>query len=177
MTSKIVLISGSLRARSTNSAVIDAAAACAPPGFAAVVFSGLAGLPHFNPDEDRDPVHTSVANMRRVLGEASAVMLSVPEYAGAMPGSLKNLIDWTVSAGSFYEKPVGWINPAGKHRAQDTYRGLRIVLDRAGAKLVDRACIDIDVGPDARDDEGRIVSADIRDALAEAMRQLAVGAA
>ncbi|MGD0240963.1 MAG: NAD(P)H-dependent oxidoreductase [Streptosporangiaceae bacterium] len=34
------------------------------------------------------------------------------EYAGTLPGSLKNLLDWTVGGGEIYGKPAGWINVA-----------------------------------------------------------------
>ena len=33
-----------------------------------------------------------------------------PEYAGALPGGFKNLLDWTVGGGDLYRKPVAWVD-------------------------------------------------------------------
>ena len=46
------------------------------------------------------------------IADADAVMFSTPEYAGALPGSFLNLLDWTIGGGEIYEKPVAWINVA-----------------------------------------------------------------
>ncbi len=53
---KILAMSGSLRAASSNTAVLRAAARLAPDGVEIVLFEGLAGLPFFNPDLDGDRV-------------------------------------------------------------------------------------------------------------------------
>jgi len=37
-------------------------------------------------------------------------LFCTPEYAGALPGSFKNLLDWTVGGGEIYGKPVAWID-------------------------------------------------------------------
>ncbi len=78
-----------------------------------MLYEHMADLPHFNPDHDVDPLHPAVADLRTTIGAAGAVLFSTPEYAGALPGSFKNLLDWMigdVQTGSIYEKPVGWIN-------------------------------------------------------------------
>jgi chromate reductase, NAD(P)H dehydrogenase (quinone) len=51
---KILAISGSLRAASSNTAALRAAARLAPLGVEIALFEGLAGLPFFNPDLDSD---------------------------------------------------------------------------------------------------------------------------
>ena len=51
---RILLISGSLRAGSTNTAVLETAREVAPEAVTAVLYDGMAGLPHFNPDDDRE---------------------------------------------------------------------------------------------------------------------------
>ena len=86
---EVLLVSGSLRAESVNSAVLRTAAALAGDGIRTTLYEGLGTLPHFNPDDDPDggPVR---------LADADAVLLCTPEYAGSLPGSLKNLLDWTV---------------------------------------------------------------------------------
>lgn len=112
-TVKILLVSGSLRAGSVNTAVLRTAASLADGDVRATLYEGLGELPHFNPDDDPEggPVHPAVADLRRRLADADAVLLCTPEYAGALPGSFKNLLDWTVGGGETYGKPVAWSMP------------------------------------------------------------------
>lgn len=107
---RILLVSGSTRVGSTNTAVLRTAPAVAPEGVASVLYDGLASLPAFNPDDDHEPLPPTVANLRAQLAASDAVLFCTPEYAGALPGSFKNLLDWTVGGGEIYGKPVAWIN-------------------------------------------------------------------
>src|SRR5438067_8496137 len=91
---RILLISGSTRSGSTNAAALRTAAAVAPDGVTGVVYQGLADLPHFNPDDDHEPLHPRVAELRAQIARSDAVLFCTPEYAGALPGSFKNLLDW-----------------------------------------------------------------------------------
>jgi NAD(P)H-dependent FMN reductase len=141
------MISGSLRARSTNSAVLRSAERLAPAGLDVVVYEGLAALPHFNPDDEAGALPPAVSALRAEIHAAGALLVSTPEYAGALPGSFKNLLDWTIgddSPGSIYEKPVAWINVSvrGARAAHDE---LRRVLGYAHATIVDAACVDVPV--------------------------------
>ena len=102
----LLLISGSLRAESTNTAVLRTAQADAPNQTSCVLYEELAFLPHFNPDDDVDPLHPAVARLRALVHESDALLISTPEYAGALPGSLKNLLEWLIGddqPGSIYE--------------------------------------------------------------------------
>ncbi|MGJ4882700.1 NADPH-dependent FMN reductase [Bradyrhizobium sp. HKCCYLRH1065] len=175
-TSLIVLISGSLRARSACRAAIVAAAELAPADVTPAIYVGLSELPHFNPDHDCDPLPEPVIRLRKLLGGARAVMLSTPEYAGSLPGSFKNMIDWTVSAGSLYRRPIGWINCSAHGGAHDAHADLRRVLERAGATIVDEACVAVPVPPTAMTADGRIAAPDMRAAIADAIAALALAA-
>src|SRR3954451_14324050 len=93
---RVLLISGSTRNGSTNSAFVRTAVGCTPNGVEAVVYDGLAELPHFNPDLDVDPLPAEVARLRGAIAGADAVLFCTPEYAGTLPGSFKNLLDWCV---------------------------------------------------------------------------------
>src|SRR6267154_1565992 len=107
---KLLLLCGSLRAGSTNEAVPRTVQDIGPPGIEATFFTGLAALPHFNPDDDREPLPAPVAEMRGAIADADALLVCIPEYAGDMPGSFKNLLDWTVGGVETERKPVAWIN-------------------------------------------------------------------
>ena len=102
---KIIGISGSLRAGSSNAAVLRA--------FPEIeVWEGLGDLPHFNPDLDGDDPPESVRAFRELLRSADGVIICSPEYAHGIPGSLKNALDWLVSDGTLVGKPVVVITTA-----------------------------------------------------------------
>jgi NAD(P)H-dependent FMN reductase len=169
---RILCVSGSLRARSTTSAVLRTAVAVAPAGIAPVLYDGLGDLPHFNQDDDVEPRHPAVAELRARLRAADALLCSTPEYAGALPGSFKNLLDWLIGdgeAGSIYEKPVGWLNasPRGATLAHDS---LRTVLGYAHATIVEAACIAVPVTAPMVDDDGTVHDPGVRAQIAAALR-------
>src|SRR5690349_21363282 len=103
---RILAISGSLREGSSNTAVLQAAAALAPLGVEIILYDGLGRLPHFNPDLDGENAVAPVAEWRARLQSADGVLISSPEYAHGVPGSLKNALDWVVGSGEFVNKPV-----------------------------------------------------------------------
>lgn len=103
-------ISGSLRASSTNTAILRAAAERTPPAVTVTLYDGLDDLPHFSPDRDGENPPASVIRLRTVLRDADAILVCTPEYAHGIPGVLKNMLDWTVSSGEFVDKPVGVIS-------------------------------------------------------------------
>lgn len=106
---KILGISGSLRAASLNSAVLRAAGRMLPENAELVIYTGLAELPHFNPDlEGSEP--SSVIDFRKQLQEADGVLIASPEYAHGVPGAMKNALDWVVSSGELANKPVALLN-------------------------------------------------------------------
>ena len=106
----ILAISGSLREKSLNSALLSAVISMIPSQGTIVNYREMEQLPHFNPDIDIDDVHSAVANWRRHLKEAYGVLICTPEYAKGVPGSLKNALDWVVSSGEFVNKPVAVIS-------------------------------------------------------------------
>jgi chromate reductase len=80
------------------------------------------------------------------------VLFCTPEYAGTLPGSFKNLLDWTVGGGQLYGKPVAWINVA----AQGAQDALASVLGYVGAVIVEAACRRIPVDRAAVSQDGTI---------------------
>lgn len=179
---KLLLISGSLRAGSTNSATLRTAAALAPEGIETEIYDGMGRLPHFNPDDDPTDgvgLDPEVTALRAALAETDALLLSTPEYAGALPGSFKNLLDWTVGGGQTYEMPIAWINVSGKAAPSggaDAHDSLRKVLGYTGSVIVEDACLRL---PLARDDvgaDGLITPPEARAAIVGAMTALASAA-
>ena len=104
----ILAISGSLRARSTNTELLLALSALAPEGVSIDLYDALDRLPHFNPDlEHTEPA--PVMDLKRRLGRSDGLIISSPEYARGVPGSLKNALDWLVSGSEFVDKPVALV--------------------------------------------------------------------
>jgi NAD(P)H-dependent FMN reductase len=154
---RILLVSGSTRGGSTNTALLRAAASAAPPGVEATLYEGMTTLPHFNPDDDVDPLPTAVADLRNRIAAADAVLFCTPEYAGALPGTFKNLLDWTVGGPEMYEKPVAWVNAAGlPTRAVKAHESLATVLRTIHAEIVAEACSHIAVPRGAVDADGGV---------------------
>ncbi len=179
---RILLVCGSSREGSTNAAVLRTAAAVAGDGVETVVYPGIGELPLFNPDDDREglPVDPRVAEMRRDVEASDAVLFCTPEYAGALPAALKNLLEWTIGDAGTYQKPVAWINAAGTAAptgAADAHESLRKVLGYAGADIVQEACARIPVERSLVGSDGLITDAAVRAQIAAVVSRLAEHAA
>ena len=173
----ILLVSGSGRDGSTNAAVLRTAAALAEPGVQTLRFGGIGQLPLFNPDADREGVvvDARVAEMRAELSRVDALLICTPEYAGALPAALKNLLEWTIGDGGTYDKPVAWINaagPASPTGAADAHASLRKVLGYAGADIVESACARVPVTREMVGVDDLIADRAARSGIAAAVQRL-----
>jgi len=169
----VLLLSGSTRAASTNAAALRTAVALAPEGVRAVTYDGLAELPAFVPDSDPASAPPAVAALRDALAAAGAVLICTPEYAGTLPGSFKNLLDWTVGTADLYGKPVAWVNVAAPGRGEGAVATLRTVLGYVAADIVEDACVRAHVARDAVGTDGLVTDAGVRDAVTTALAALA----
>jgi chromate reductase len=167
---KVLAIPGSLRATSSNAALVRAAARVAPPGLDILLYEGLGALPHFSPDLDADPLPMPVRDLRARIGAADALFISSPEYAHGMPGSLKNALDWLVSALEALDKPVLLVSasPGGAAHAHaqliEVLRTMNLRLVDGGAHQFTRARLD---------PSGEVIDPGMLDALARGMAALA----
>ncbi|WP_414504908.1 NADPH-dependent FMN reductase [Streptomyces sp. NEAU-L66] len=140
---RLLALSGSLRARSSNGAVLRSALTFWD-GPAAT--ADIGALPHFNPDldgEDATPP-APVAALRTAVASADALLVVSPEYAHGVPGALKNALDWLVSSGECVSKPVAVItaspSPTGGDHANAQ---LREVMRMMTGEVVTAACREI----------------------------------
>jgi NAD(P)H-dependent FMN reductase len=178
LTAHLLLLSGSLRNGSTNTAVLRTARELAGAGVTTTLYDGMAELPHFNPDDDAEgqPVHPAVAELREELAAADGVLVCTPEYAGALPGAFKNLLEWTVGDASTYRKPIAWINasgPAAPTGGEDAHASLRKVLGYVHADIVEDACTRIALTRNDVGEGGTVTDADAREKIAAAIATLA----
>ncbi|UGQ13931.1 NAD(P)H-dependent oxidoreductase [Yinghuangia sp. ASG 101] len=136
---RILGISGSIRAASFNTALLNALPALAPEGTTIEVFKGIDELPHFNEDLEAD-VPASVVRLREAVRSADGIVISTPEYNRSVPGVLKNALDWAsrpYGQSSWFGKPVAVLSASpgaqGGIRAQEE---LRSQLRNLGAYVV-----------------------------------------
>ena len=114
-----------------------------------------------------------MADLRARITAANAVLFCTPEYAGALPGSFKNLLDWTVGGPEMYGKPVAWVNAsASPTRAAKAHESLETVLRTIHADVVSEACRHVAVTR-GRVVDGRATDPDARAGIAEVLAALA----
>jgi chromate reductase len=134
---RLLAVSGSLRAASSNTAVLQAAARVAPTGVTIELYDRLGELPHFNPDFDNERLPAIVAEFRALVGAVDGILISSPEYARGAPGTLKNALDWLVGSSEFPNKFVALINVSP--RATHAQASLTTTLETMSARLVAEA--------------------------------------
>lgn len=139
----VLAISGSLRAQSSNGALLEAAVMLAPEGMRVTLYDGVGRLPHFNPDLEAGVLPDEVAAFRAAVNGADALLVSAPEYARGIPGSFKNALDWLVGDTEFAGKPVAvWTASA---RAKAGPAALLLVLTTMSGAVVDDASLTLDL--------------------------------
>lgn len=164
----ILMLSGSLRAMSTNTSLLRTAAAMADD---AVLYQRMAQLPHFDPDDDVEPLHAEVQHLRETIQAADAIVICMPEYAGAMPGSFKNALDWTVGSMVMNAKPTAVVNVSAVD-ASKAQQSLLIVLGYVMVDLVTVASVHIPVGRQHVGADGLIDDPAVRQQIADMLSAL-----
>lgn len=163
---RILAISGSLRAASSNTILLRAATKLAPEGIEIALYGGLGDLPHFNPDlEASEPA--AVTDLRLRIRDADGLLISSPEYAHGVPGVLKNALDWLVGGEEFIGKPVALLNAAP--RATHAQAMLTETVTVMSARLVREASIDVPLLGRHLDEAGILANREISSALRAAM--------
>ncbi len=172
---RILAISGSLRAASSNASTLKAMAILAPPDVEIVLYDGLNRLPHFNPDFDRgdtpEALPREVQELRREVRLSDGLIICSPEYAHGVAGSLKNALDWLVGSLEFPGKPVAVINAAP--RAVHADAQLREILVTMSAQLIEEASITAPISGVGRNLDANDISSDsdLSAKLGEALRK------
>jgi chromate reductase len=158
---RILAISGSLRQSSYNTALARAAAELTPAGVDVELYEGLGDLPPYSQDVDQPEVEepAAIADLRRRIDEADALLVVTPEFNGSIPGVLKNAIDW-VSArhrGSWLQNKTVAIAGAttGQYGAIWAQQDLKRVLGICGARVVGGE-LPVARAQDVFTDDGRI---------------------
>ncbi len=138
---RVLVFAASLREDSTNSALARIAATALELQGATIDYATMREFdsPSYDQDvEDTEGIPAGAAEMRRRLEAADGFVVASPEYNAAMPGMLKNSIDW---ASRFRPQPFN-----GRHcmllSASPSMVGgnrglwsLRVPLEHLGARV------------------------------------------
>lgn len=127
---KILGISGSLRATSSASAILNVVKDLMPAHVDFEIYNGIVHIPAFN---DSNEIPATVADFIQQVTAANAVFFCIPEYAFGVPGALKNALDWTVSSTAFSDKPVALITAASQ--GEKAHAALLLTLKAIGTKI------------------------------------------
>lgn len=168
---KVLALSGSLRAASSNTALLRAVVRLAPPDMTVELFDGLGQLPLFNPDlEMADPF--PVAYLREQIMSADALIIASPEYAHGITGVMKNALDWMVGCEAFVNKPVALLNASP--RATHAQAALRETVFVMSARIIENASITVPILGSNLSEDGIVLHPEISALLRAALAALAV---
>ena len=172
---RILAVSGSLRDRSNNTALLRALREEAPEGVEVDIWQGLKVMPPYDQDDDVVPGPEPVEAFRELVRESDAVFFATPEYNSSVPGALKNALDWAsrpLATNAFRNKPVAVIgSSAGAFGGVWAAAELRKVLGAMGARVTE-AEMAVGHAPEKFDDEGTLVDETVRDELRAALDTL-----
>lgn len=132
---KILAISGSNRKASTNTAMLKIFKKLAPTEIEIIVFEQINSLPIFSPDLESEATPQIVDDFMDMVNSADGIIISSPEYIRAIPGGLKNAIDWMVSRFEIIDKPIALAHAS--HRGEDMLASLRLVLSTCSRNFLE----------------------------------------
>lgn len=174
-TIKILGIAGSLRDGSYNRGALRAAVELAPEGVEIETFD-IGSLPLFNQDDEQAPPE-SVAEFKRKIREADAILFSTPEYNYSIPGVLKNAIDcasrpygdsaWDGKPAAIMGASIGNIATA---RAQYDLRKMMVFLNMFP---INRPEVMIGTAGDKFDADGNLTDEQTRGFIKQMLEELA----
>jgi len=169
---RILLVSGSLREGSTNSALVRTAAAVAPED-RSLRLCGLAGLPYFNPDDDAEGVQVpaAVAALRAHWAKRRRPLLG-PRVRGRAAGLVqeparvdgRRLGDLPAARCLDQRRPEG--------RGLDAEESLGKVLGLRRRRRRTGACVRLTVDRNAIRDDGTVGDPSYRERVAEILEVL-----
>ena len=172
---KILGIAGSLREGSYNKMLLRAATKLVPQDAELVVFD-IKDIPLYNQDIEK-PLPREVLELKRQIISADAILFVTPEYNYAIPGVLKNVIDWgsrPYGDNSWEDKPVAIMGASpggfGTIRAQMQLRQTFIFTNMhpINAELF------VSHVSDKFNDQGELIDEDIKAKVSDLLKSLAL---
>ena len=169
---KILAISGSARGVSTNTALLRAMQELVPDGMTLMVFDQIGSLPLFSPDHEAEKTPAAVLALMAQVAQADGVIISSPEYVRAIPGGMKNLIDWMVSRAEIIHKPIALVHAS--HRGDDMVASMRLVLSTVSSRFLEQHFLSLPlVGKSPEEVRVALGQADVRTRVIQFLQGLA----
>ncbi len=154
---------------SSNTELLRAAVALAPPDMVIELYDGLDRLPHFNADVEPE-ASAPVMELKTRVRAVDGLLISTPEYARGVPGSLKNALDWLVSGPEFVDKPIALLSAST--RSLHAYEALRLTLTTMSGRIVPDASITVPLLGKSLDAAGIVATAELAGPLRAALAAL-----
>ncbi|HYR07389.1 MAG TPA: NADPH-dependent FMN reductase [Longimicrobium sp.] len=174
MQMRVMGIAGSIRRGSFNRALLEAAVELAPEGMRIVPWDRLHEVPMYDSGLESDELRPEpVADLKRAIAEADALLMVTPEYNYSVPGVLKNAIDWASRPGYrsvFVGKPVAIMGASGS--AMGTARAqihLREIMYATLARVMPHPGVLVSLAP-AKFQDGRLADEQTRTFVANFLR-------
>ena len=169
----IVGISGSLRRKSFNTAILNAAAEAVPEG-TRISIQSIHEIPLYDGDvEAASGIPGAVATLKDTIASADGVLVATPEYNNSVPGVLKNAIDWLTRPDSdiprvWRGKPIAMMGASpggfGTTLSQNAWLGVWRTL---GAQLYTERRLLVSRAHTLMDTEGRLADEKTRTQIKE----------
>ena len=151
MTFRAIAFSGSLRAASSNTGLIRLAQRLAPAGLT-IDFDGpqaaIQQLPFYNEDLETDPP-ASVIEWRRIVAEADAVIMGMPEHNFSPAAVAKNAIDWLTrppGQHTLQGKVIAMLTSGGMGGGSRVQPPLALILGYLGNTIVEEPAVNVKMG-------------------------------
>jgi chromate reductase len=168
-TLSVLALSGSLREKSYNTALLREAVRLAPAGME-IAIAPIRDIPLYDADLEARAVPDAVTRLRDAVREADALLIATPEYNFSIPGVLKNVIDWlsrppfdTALAG----KPLAIMGAGGRLGSARAQYHLRQVCGCLSMLPVPRPEIFVLNAWEKFDEQGRLTDAAVGKQVSE----------
>jgi len=157
---KVAVFVGSLRENSTNKSLARALEKLAPEGMKFEYID--INLPLYSEDVESANFPESAQRVKDIVEASDGVLFASPEYSRAVPGALKNAIDWAsrpYGKNSFAGKPVAVVGssvtPIGTALAQTD---IRRIMAFSNAKTMGQPELHVGNAMEVFDERGEVIS-------------------
>lgn len=174
----VLAIPGSLRRGSYNRALLEVAREVAPEGIQVDIFD-LHEVPLYNGDVEAEGDPEAVRALKQRIATADALLVATPEYNGAMPGVLKNALDWASRPPerALRGKLVALIGATpGRSGATRALHSARQFFEAVGGRILSEPTIGVAQAGEHFDAEGTLVNSATRQEIGVLLAALAAEA-
>ena len=165
----ILGIAGSLRQRSYNKLLLQAAAELLPPPHILEIYT-LHDIPFFNVDVEAEGLPATVQDFHDRIRAADALLIATPEYNYSIPGVLKNALDWASRRGGetsapIDHKPTAIMGAGGRFGTVLAQRHLRDILIHNAMPVVVSPQVTVATAYQEFDEDGTLANDRYRDQI------------